>query len=259
MTRIGIFDSGVGGLSVVRAIKRLMPEQAVIYFGDTARTPYGTKSQDTLQTYARENMRFLQKQGADLIVIACHSAASAVIESLDDFPTPVFEVVSPSINEALHITKRGRIGIIGTRATIASGIYEKRLPLAMPEIQVFTQACPLLVPLVEEGWFKARETRMIVKKYLRPLKNQQIDTLVLACTHYPLIKKLIQEKAGKRIAVVDPSELLARQLASWIRENRQEAASATEDMYFMSDLTPATEKIVQYFMGKRVKIIQARL
>ncbi len=259
LIRTGVFDSGIGGLSVVRELKRLMPGQQIIYFGDTARTPYGGKSRETLQKYAAENIRFLREKGADIVVIACHSAASALRDEITGFDLPVFEVVSPSIAEAVAISKKGRIGIMGTRATVSSGVYHREIAVTMPGAKVFSQACPLLVPLVEEGWFRARETRMIVKKYLRPLKNYQIDTLVLACTHYPLIKKLIQEKAGKRITVVDPSEAVARSVAEWIERHQGEVRhdGKEPDRYFLSDLSPDTEKIVKYFMGKSIRLEKA--
>lgn len=253
--KIGVFDSGIGGLSVVRELKRIMPHQPVIYFGDTARTPYGPKSRETLVRYTEENIKFLRKNGADIVVIACHSAASATIDILANrFHMPVFEVISPSVREAVSITRYGRIGIIGTRATVLSGIYEMKIPEIRPDSKVFSQACPLLVPLVEEGWFKARETRMIVKKYLRPLKNRQIDTLVLGCTHYPLLKSLIKEKAGKNIKVVDPSAQVAQDVSDWVRREQGFVAESMvePDRYFISDLAPATKKVVRYFMGSGV-------
>lgn len=256
MVRIGVFDSGIGGLSVVRELKRMMPGEPVIYFGDTALTPYGSKSRETLRKYTAENIRFLSEKGADIIVVACHSAASAVIDDTPDFSLPLFEVVSPSVIQAGAVSRKGRIGIMGTRATVESRVYHVRLPEIMPHAKVFSQACPLLVPLIEEGWFKARETRMIVKKYLRPLKERQVDTLVLACTHYPLIKRLIQEKAGKRIKVVDPSEAVAHAVSQWIRERegRLKEAPSEPDRYFLSDLSPGTEKIVKYFMGRHISL-----
>ncbi len=254
--KIGIFDSGVGGLTVAKEIKNLLPDQPIIYFGDTARTPYGTKSKETLIAYAKEDAAFLLKQGAGLIVIACHSAASTATDVLKaGLDVPVFEVVTPSIEQALVKTRTKRIGLIGTRATVSSRIYEKKIGVLDPDAKVIGQPCPLLVPLVEEGWLKARETRMIVKKYLRPLKQQKIDTLVLGCTHYPLLKKVIQEKIGRRTTVVDPSLEVARAVKGYLSQNGGiEKGKQAKDRYFVSDIGPATEEIVRRFMGRRIDL-----
>ena len=254
---IGVFDSGVGGLTVVRELKSLLPNQPLIYFGDTARTPYGTKSHEIITEYAREDIRFLLERGAGLVVIACHSAASTATSILRrEFSVPIFEVVTPSVDQAIALTRRKIIGLIGTRATTTSGVYEEAIISRISDAKVFSQACPLLVPLVEEGWLKARECRMIVKKYLRPLKNRQIDTLILGCTHYPLIKQTIQEKIGKRVKLVDPSAEEARTVCSYIEAEDQIAAAsnADEDRFFLSDLTPATQEIVQRFLGNKVPL-----
>ncbi len=258
--KIGVFDSGVGGFTVVRELLRLIPQVPIVYFGDTARAPYGTKSRRTLVEFAMEDARFLMEHGAGMIVIACHSAASTATDELKRcLDIPIFDVVSPSIEQACNLTKNKRIGLMGTRATVSSGIYAEKIPKKLPGARLFQQPCPLLVPLVEEGWLKGRETRMIVKKYLRPLKNQQIDTLILGCTHYPLLKDVIREKAGKRIKIVDPSLEVARQVAEEI--NRKKALQGSDQLvqeiphrFFVSDLTPHTEDIVASFLGMRVRL-----
>jgi len=258
---IGIFDSGVGGLTVVREIKRMLPRAPIIYFGDTARTPYGIKSRKTLIRYAIEDADFLISKGARIIVIACHSAASTATAELRRYlDLPVFEVVSPSVTQACAITRNGRIGIMGTRATVASGVYPELIPAKLPSATVVQQACPLLVPLVEEGWLKRRETRMIVKGYLRPLKNQGVDTLVLGCTHYPLLKPIITAKAGRKIRVVDPSEEVAKSVREFIlgmggeMDFHRETSSTGEkrDRFYLSDLAPHTAEIVKRFLGEQV-------
>ncbi len=259
---IGVFDSGVGGFTVVRELKKLLPNQPLIYFGDTARTPYGTKSHETLIQYAREDTRFLLGHGAGLVVIACHSAASAATSILrQEFSVPIFEVVSPSVDQAIAITRQGVIGLIGTRATVTSGVYEEVIRSRLPAAKVYSQACPLLVPLVEEGWLKARETRMIVKKYLRPLRDRQIDTLILGCTHYPILKRIIQEKAGKRVKIVDASAEVARAVYSYIEAEGQlsEKSIRHEDRFFVSDLTPASQEVARLFLGNRVRLEMASL
>jgi len=262
--KIGVFDSGVGGFTVVRELLELVPDIPVIYFGDTARSPYGTKSKDTLVRYAMEDAEFLLAHGATVIVIACHSAASTASDILKDkLAIPVLEVISPSVEQACTLTKNKRIGLIGTRATISSSIYSKKIPEKLPEAKLFQQPCPLLVPLVEEGWLKRRETRMIVKRYLRPLKDKQIDTLILGCTHYPLLKDVIQEKAGKRIRIVDPSHEVARQVATVARRygkgpnHLRDSSFSQGNRFFVSDLTPHTEAIVTSFLGQKVRLERA--
>lgn len=261
-TIIGVFDSGVGGLTVVRELRRILPHKRLIYFGDTARTPYGAKSPETLIRYAVEDAQFLIDHGASLIVIACHSAASVATEVLRNrLDIPVFEVITPSIDQAVAMTRKKAIGLIGTRATVSSKIYEKQIETRDPDIRVYSQACPLLVPLVEEGWLDTRETRMIVKKYLRPLKDKQIDTLVLGCTHYPLLKPIIAKKIGKNVKIIDPSQEAARAVKNYLEGNN--AATKTpeniraEARFFLSDLTPVTERIVKWFLGENVRLEKA--
>ncbi len=259
--KIGIFDSGVGGFTVVRQLLSILPDVPVVYFGDTARTPYGPKSPGILRTYAMENARFLIEHGANIIVVACHSAASCATEELrENLTIPVFEVVTPSVEKACRVSRRGRIGIIGTRATVSSNVYPRLIPERRPGAKVFQNPCPLLVPIVEEGWLRSRETRMIVKKYLRPLKDRQIDTLVLGCTHYPLLKKVIKEKAGKRITIVDPSREVAEKVTAFLLRRYKTAPSGKKvqkNRFFLSDLTPHTVEIVRSFLGKKVELEKA--
>ena len=258
--KIGIFDSGIGGLTVVREIRRLMPGQPLVYFGDTARTPYGTKSRATITRYALEDTRFLLEQGAGIIVIACHSASSIASAAVaNEFSVPVFEVVSPSVEQAARVTRNRRIGIIGTRATIESRVYDHKIPELLPGAVVLGMPCPLLVPLVEEGWLKRRETRMIVRKYIRPLKERQVDTLVMGCTHYPLIKDIIEAKAGKRIVTVDPSLQTALAVKRFLEASGDSAEpdSPGDERYFVSDLAPATEEIARRFLGGKIKLEKA--
>ncbi|ETR72917.1 MAG: glutamate racemase [Candidatus Magnetoglobus multicellularis str. Araruama] len=195
--KIGIFDSGLGGLTVARAIVDTMPAYDIIYFGDTARTPYGSKSRETVIQYACENTELLIQKGAELIVMACNTAASVATDVLrDKYNLPIFEVITPAASLVASFKTIRRVGIIGTRATINSNAYTEQIAKHRPDIKVYAIPCPLLVPLVEEGWIDKPETRMIVKKYLHPLKVRQIDTLILACTHYPIIKPVIQKKLG---------------------------------------------------------------
>jgi len=261
---IGIFDSGLGGLTVVKEILNKLPQYKIIYFGDTARTPYGTKSAETVKGYAIENTKFLLEKGAKIIVVACHTVSSTAIPILkENFPNiPFFEVVTPSFKKALRLTKNKKIGLIGTRTTVESGIYDQLFSQADPEIKLYSNPAPLLVPLIEEGWLKKPETRKIVKKYLIPLKMKGIDTLILGCTHYPLIKKVIQEKAGKRVKLVDPSEEIALEVKFFIENNPEIAKKLqlNEELeIYVSDITPYFEKIAKVFLGKKIKLKKINL
>ena len=256
---IGVFDSGVGGLTVARELKRLLPHIPLIYFGDTARTPYGTKSPDTIIQFAKEDTEFLLRHGANIIVVACHSASSTARDALTAaFDCPIFEVVTPSVEVAAKSTRNGRIGVIGTRATIESGIYKRELSRMAKGLVVIQRPCPLLVPLVEEGWIETRETKMIVRKYLHPLKLQNIDTLVLGCTHYPMLKGLIQKKIGKRVRIVDPSEEVARMVKEHIASQWDRAFTSPygRDIYYFSDLGVVTREIIKRFIREPIDVIQ---
>jgi glutamate racemase len=259
---IGIFDSGIGGLTVVREILAQLPEYRIVYFGDTARTPYGTKSQKTIIEYAIEDMEFLLSQGAKIIIIACNSVSSVATEILRKrFDVPVFEVIAPAVQKTLAVTRNLRVGVIGTRATIGSGIYDRSLKALRADIRVFSQPCPLLVPLVEEGWLNRPETKQIVRKYLFPLKQSQLDTLVLGCTHYPLLKPVIQAKIGRRVRVIDSSEEVAGWVKTYLNENPAVAGmlSATEGAggghrFFVSDLTPNSQTVARDFLGRDIRL-----
>ena len=246
---IGIFDSGVGGLTVVRAILDKIPGYDIVYFGDTAHTPYGTKSAETVVGYTINNIKFLLNRGAKVIVIACNTASSvATTQVLEQFALPIFEVITPAVTQALEASTNLNFGIIGTRATISSGIYEKKIRKSRPAARIHSVACPLLVPLVEEGWLKKRETAMIVKKYLQPLKTRQIDTLILGCTHYPLLKNVIQTKIGKRVELIDSSICISEGIKHFLDNNRdidRQLAQNGNLSLFVSDVTDQFKKIAQ--------------
>ncbi|MDX1708627.1 MAG: glutamate racemase [Desulfobacterales bacterium] len=253
---IGIFDSGVGGLTVVRAILDKIPGYDIVYFGDTAHTPYGTKSAETVIGYTINNIEFLLRQGAEMIVIACNTASSVVTaQVLEQFKVPIFEVITPAVAQALEASANQTFGIIGTRATIASGIYEKKIIKSRSTARIYSVACPLLVPLVEEGWLHKRETAMIVKKYLQPLKTRQIDTLILGCTHYPLLKDVIQRKIGKRVQLIDSSTCISERIKRFLAKNReidQQLAQNGNLSLFVSDITDQFKKIAQMTLQTRI-------
>ena len=257
---IGVFDSGVGGMTVAKAIEQLLPDKHLIYFGDLARTPYGSKSPEKIRQYALENTEFLLEKGANLIIVACNSAASVASEILQaTFNVPIFEVISPAIEKAVAVSTTGRIGVIGTRATIKSAVYEREIRKKRQDCHVYSEPCPLLVPLVEEGWLHKRETKMILRRYLHPLKLKNVDTLLLGCTHYPLLKHLIQPRIGKKVNVIDSSHEVAKQLNQFLLSRPEFASSMVkheENNYYVSDVTEAACMTAKRIFGRKIELIK---
>jgi glutamate racemase len=201
---LGVFDSGIGGLTVAAALRELMPAENVFYIGDTARVPYGGKSQQTIERYAIEITSMLLMERAKMIVVACNTASALAIPKLDElFTVPVIGVIHPGADAAAAATRNGRVGVIGTRATVYSRAYETAIHAINPEIRVTSQACPMLVPLIEEGWLDDTITDQVIRRYLEKLMRAEVDTLVLGCTHYPLLKEAIQRFVGPEIRLVD--------------------------------------------------------
>jgi glutamate racemase len=209
---IGVFDSGVGGLTVVAALQRLLPRESILYLGDTARLPYGTKSPQTVLAYSRKIVSFLVGRGVKAVVVACNTASAVTAGALDP-PVPLWGVLQPGARRAAALT-RGRVGVIATESTITSDAYGKELRLLRPELEVFSQACPLLVPLVEEGWHDDPVAVEIVRRYLEPVRAHGVDTLVLGCTHYPLLRRAIAELMGDGVQLVDSAEAVAEVVAA---------------------------------------------
>lgn len=230
---IGVFDSGVGGLTVARAVLARLPEERLIYLGDTARVPYGMRSQHTVLRYSRNAARFLLKQSVKLVLIACNTASAAALEVLQtELPVGVLGAVEPGADAAVRATQSGVVGVIGTLATVRSGAYERALRLRRPELRVAALACPLLVPLVEEGWTTAEDavSELVVRRYLRELAAQapELDTLVLGCTHYPLLTEVIARVAGELwqhpVTLVDSAHAMAEATAALLAERQLLAA-----------------------------------
>ena len=225
---IGVFDSGIGGLTVVAALQKHLPHENIIYIGDTARVPYGGKSQATVTRYSQEITTLLLAEKAKMIVIACNTASALALPTLTNFYSlPIHGVIEPGAFAAVKATRNGRIGVIGTRATIASQAYQEAIYRFSQNAHVLSSACPLLVPLVEEGLFEDEITRRVLERYLEPLLLQRIDTLVLGCTHYPLLKKLIANIIGPDVTLVDSAENCAMTVQSLLEKNhlaRKEAA-----------------------------------
>ncbi|MDO4343406.1 MAG: glutamate racemase [Eubacteriales bacterium] len=245
---IGMFDSGVGGLTVAREVMRNMPGEKIVYFGDTARVPYGNKSKEIILRYSRQIVRFLQSQDVKAIVVACNTASAFALEEIrHELKIPMIGVVKPGARVACKATRNNRIGVIGTNGTISSGLYTEFIREMNPRAQVVGKACPLFVPLVEENMWKDPVTKEMVRRYLTPLKEQNIDTLILGCTHYPLLRSVIREVMGESVTLVNPAyetacslkELLAREGLT------NEAAPETKKhpyRFFVSDAAETFQK-----------------
>jgi glutamate racemase len=231
---IGIFDSGVGGLTVFKEIRKAFPHEDIVYFGDTARVPYGPKSKSTVLEYSLQNARFLMHCGAKIIVIACNTSSSVALDFLNQrLPVPVLGVINPGSIDAVAATRNGRIGVIGTEGTIRSQAYPQAITRLMPQANVVSQACPLFVSLAEEGWEHHEVTRMVAREYLQPVLNSNIDTLVLGCTHYPILKDVLQQIAGPAVQLVDSAQAVSRQLHEVLPQPETEGVG--EDQFFVSD------------------------
>ncbi len=255
---IGVFDSGIGGLTVVKELLRRHPQASFLYLGDTARTPYGNKSKETIERYAVEDARFLVSHGADALVVACNSMSAHAMDALTAFfPGKIYEVITPAVEIAAQ-TSKGRVGVIGTRATIGSDVYAARLRQLRPNLDVTSVACPLFVPLAEEGMLDARETKMIARRYLSALRQKQIDTLILGCTHYPLLQNVIRERVGRRVRLIDsPSAVLD----AIEREDAGQLAASADPVqrYFFTDDNPRTALVAERWLGRAVRMEGIRL
>ncbi len=216
---IGVFDSGIGGLTVLKCLIKSYPNESFIYLGDTARLPYGTKSKGTIYNYVMQNIKFLTKYNLKSVVIACHSASSAVLSTDFNFDFPVYNMIQPSCTEAISLSVSKKIGILGTRATTSAGIYEQEIQKIDKAIKIKQIACPLFVPLVEEGYSNDPVTELIAVRYLKPLIEAKVDTVILACTHYPVLKNIIQKILGPHIKVIDPAESLSASLSESLSVN----------------------------------------
>jgi glutamate racemase len=249
---IGIFDSGFGGLTVMKAIRSLLPHENIIYFGDTARLPYGTKSRETIQRYSMENGSFLIEQGIKVLVVACHTACSFALEEMQQkFEIPVIGVTTPMIEQVAQISKRGKIAILGTRGTIASGAYQNAIQKILPHAEIAPLACQLLVHLVEEGYIDHPITAMATYEYLHSLKNKDIDTIILGCTHFPLLLKQIQQTVGPNVQVIDPAQFCALSLKKLLEE-KQLTNTHTEPttQFFVSDDPEKFRLLGKTFLGQ---------
>jgi glutamate racemase len=229
---VGVFDSGIGGLTVAHEVIRQLPHESIIYFGDTARVPYGPKSPETVRRYSREIAGFLRDEGVKSIVVACNTATAHALGVLrDEMDMPVIGVVEPGARAAVAATQSGHVGVIGTAGTIKSGAYERAIRELDPNILVTPRACPLFVPMVEEGWTEHEATRLVAREYLEPMLAAEIDTLVLGCTHYPLLKPLLRQVLGPDVKLIDSAEETAAETARTLSKTGLAADGEAEPDY----------------------------
>ncbi len=255
---IGVFDSGIGGLTVFKALRRRMPEEDLIYFGDTAHVPYGSKSKEAVTRYSLAIARFLASRGIKLLVVACNtSSALALPELKRRVAIPVVGVIAPGARAAAAATRRRSVAVIGTEATIASGVYVKALKTALPGVKARGIACPLFVPLVEEGWWDHAVTAAVARQYLKPLKGSGIDALILGCTHYPLLKKTLKSVMGPSIELIDSAEQTALETEELLEETRlRRQGGRGKNEFYVSD---APKRFLRIARLLGVKASQVRL
>lgn len=263
---IGIFDSGVGGLTVLRAIRKRLPNENIIYLGDTARVPYGTKSPETIERYAVEDAGFLVNKGIKMLVIACNTASAAAREKLrHTFDIPILSVIGPGARMAVRTTKNGRIGVIATEATVESKAYENAIVESAEdrEFEISQTACPLFVSLAEEGETDSPIAHMVAEKYLASLRDKNIDTLVLGCTHYPLLKNVISETISRdnreHVTLIDSADAVAEETAQLLKENRllSDSSERGECRFYVTDAANRFLRLGERFLGEKLNHIEA--
>ncbi len=253
---IGIFDSGLGGLTVVKEMLKILPNEDIIYFGDTGRTPYGPRSKDIIIEFSRQDTNFLLEQNVKIIVVACNTASAQALDEIKkDYELEMIGVIEPGAVSAVRATKNGKIGIIGTAGTISSDSYARTINRLDPKIKVFSMACPLFVPLVEEGYLEKKATKQVAEDYLSIFKTNGIDTLILGCTHYPLLKNIIHEVLGKEIVLIDSAEETAQVVYKKLIEMnllREKTASVLHKFY-VSDFPERFHQVARHFMGDKIQ------
>ena len=251
---IGIFDSGLGGLSVTKEIMKALPGENIVYFGDTGRVPYGNKGVEVIRRYAMEDERFLLGQNVKMIVAACGTVSSVAADTAALLPVPFFEMITHAAKEAVRVTKNGKIGVIGTAATVASGSHKQAIASIRPEAQVMACACPLFVSIVEEGWLSPDDTvvREIVTRYLRPIMDFGADTLILGCTHYPHLRAAIRAVAGD-VTLIDPGVAVAHAVQDYLRKNNLQNDRETGSCrFYVSDKPQSFQKTASILLGEEI-------
>ena len=255
---IGIFDSGIGGLTVVRALRKLLPGEDLIYLGDTGRYPYGTKSPDVVQRYSFENTEFLVDKGIKLLVVACNTSTAVALDALQGrYDIPVVGVVEPGADAAVRATRNRKVGVIATEATIRSGEYTRALRRRSAELEIYTRACPLFVPLAEEGWVDNEVATLAARQYLGSLAQSGIDTLILGCTHYPLLRAVIRKTIGAGVRLIDSGVVTAAVVDGVLGERKLHRASHSGNgSFFVTDAPERFMKVGARFLGAPVDAVQ---
>ena len=253
---IGVFDSGLGGLTVAREIIKLMPNEDIVYFGDTGRVPYGTRSRETIVKYAKQDESFLLSKNVKMIIAACGTVSSVASDTGELLPVPFVEVVSHAAKQAVSVTKNKRIGVIGTTATVASNSYKTKILELMPDAQVYQNDCPLFVPLVEAGWIDSDDavTLETARRYLAPFKEQKVDVLIMGCTHYPVITDIIRKVMGEDVTLVNIGEYTAKAVLKYLIDNdmQNEKIDNGSHEYYVSDRTESFSKTASILMGNSI-------
>lgn len=258
MRPIGVFDSGVGGLTVARELVRQLPNENIVYFGDTARVPYGIKSKETVIRFSIENILFLLKHDVKLICVACNTVSSFALPSIKHhFKVPIVGVISPGVREAVYATQNRRIGVIGTKGTVKSRAYEIEIKQLDPKVKVTAVSCPLFVPFVEEGWLSGEVVEDVAKTYLKPLKEAKVDTIILGCTHYPLLKPVIKKIMGNNVTLIDSAKQVAIEVKKILcAENLLNRKGRGSQRFFVSDNPEWFSELAERFLGRSVKNVK---
>jgi glutamate racemase len=255
---IGVFDSGVGGLTVFRALERRLPNESLIYLGDTARIPYGTRSPATVRRYALEDAAFIQSKNVKAIVVACNTASALAADLLTrECSVPVVGVIKPGARRAVSLTRSGYVGVIATEATVASGAYEQAMLDERSGLEIISRACPLFVPLAEEGWLDHPVTRQVAEEYLMELRASRVDTLVLGCTHYPILRPVIEAVMGSK-AYVDSGEAVADEIASLLEERglRRTSDQPPSEQFYVTDSAIRFRRVAELFLGRPLESVE---
>jgi len=253
---IGVFDSGLGGLTVVKELCRRLPDENIVYFGDTGRVPYGTRSRETIRKYAAEDEQFLLRQNVKLIIAACGTVSSVAADTAESLPVPFFEVVSHAAKAAAEATKNGKIGVIGTAATVKSGKHKEYIKDINPDIEVVSQSCSMFVPLVEEGWYDKNDIVVLetVKRYLEPIISFGADTLILGCTHYPVLSEAIRSVVGGNVNLINAGTATADAVAEYLKENSAlcDGLNECEHHFYVSDKPDSFRNQASVLLGREI-------
>ena len=250
---IGVFDSGLGGLTCVKELMEIMPNESIVYFGDTGRVPYGSKSNETIIKYARSDIKFLKESDLKMIVVACGTASAIALPVIkDEVDLPIIGVVSSAAHAAVSATKNKKIGIIGTQGSIRSGAYEKEIAKLDESVKTTARACPMFVPIVENGYAQSEVARIIAKEYLEDIKAAGVDTLILGCTHYPLLKDVISEVMGEGVTLIDPGKISAGYVKDYLSEKGLLSEGTPEHKFYVSDAPEGFRELASEFLNREI-------